>query len=754
MQSWNGTGWVAESWNDYEYYGRCQLKKVIDASGNAQEMHDDCSGNVDKLWDAAHPSSSRTAVPSTTYTYDALNRISTVSQPWAGAGGGFAVTTYGYDIQDHLTSVLDAVGGSPTYVYSDRDLMTQQFSEVSGTTTYSYNARGSLATELDARGVTISRNYDAMNRPATVGALPAIDYASASLDVNYVWGSNAGAFEKGRLKTISTTSTSIAYEYDRFGRMTQDGSLGYSFDKNDNATQIAYPGGVLATYTFDFADRQASLSVTKGGYPPEGVVSSAAYRPFGPLSSFGFGGGPTVTRTTDSRYLVDRISTSNGVFDWDYTVDPMGNPTAIDDMSSVDQDRSFVYQDYAYFLTSGDGPWGARDWTYDMIGNRRTEVRGATTDVYTYTQFGGHDTSKLAQIAIGGGGGTKTYTYNASGDNTGTALGISTTIYTVDDAHRMATWSVPGSASMGAIYDGRGLLSVTQFPPSKNRKESRFTFSTAGVLMNRSTISYPGPYEIEDYWYFSFAGLPVALWRTNSFSHEQAIEKFVVDHLGTPVAWTTVPTSNAGFEPFGADYAGNLNSLGTGHIFPGQTVDVSQQPNTSLYYNVNRWYEPQTGRYTRTDPLRFEGDPHPYAYAMSRPTFFTDPLGLKVTNNTNCLAFVKEEHTGKTHPLRSGETWDGPQDGFALPCCRPCEVFKTTNGVDAELAADCSMSLSGGSGPVQAWGGGWKDKDWNSGLNKKTPPDHGWDDIFDDACSPPKPCLPEVGPDPRVTQSP
>ena len=125
-------------------------------------------------------------MPSTTYTYDALNRISTVSQPWAGAGGGFAVTTYGYDIQDHLTSVLDAVGGSPTYVYSDRDLMTQQFSEVSGTTTYSYNARGSLATELDARGVTISRNYDAMNRPATVGALPAIDYASARLDVNYV----------------------------------------------------------------------------------------------------------------------------------------------------------------------------------------------------------------------------------------------------------------------------------------------------------------------------------------------------------------------------------------------------------------------------------------------------------------------------------------------------------------------------------------------------------------------------------------
>lgn len=56
---------------------------------------------------------------------------------------------------------------------------------------------------------------------------------------------------------------------------------------------------------------------------------------------------------------------------------------------------------------------------------------------------------------------------------------------------------------------------------------------------------------------------------------------------------------------------------------------------------------------------------------MSRPTLFVDPLGLKVTNNANCIAFVKEEHTGATHALRPGETWDKPQDGLALPCCRP-----------------------------------------------------------------------------------
>lgn len=719
MQSWNGSSWVGDSWKDYEYYGRCQLKKVLDAAGNAQETHYDCSGNVDKAWDAAHPSSSQTATPSTTYTYDALNRVRTVSQPWTGAGLGNAITTYGYDVQDHLTSVVDAVGGTTAYVYSDRDLMTQQTSEVSGTTNYTYSSRGSLATETDARGVTVSRNYDALNRPATVGALPAIDYPSANLDVNYIWGTNAGAFEKGRLKTISTSATSVTYGYDRFGRMTQDGALAVAFDKNDNATQITYPGGVIAGYTFDFADRQATLSVTKGGYPPEVVAANATYRPFGPLKSFDFGGGPTVTRSTDSRYFVDRISTSNGAFDWDYTVDAVGNPTGIDDVTTVNQDRSFGYQDYSYFLTTGNGPWGTKSWTYDKIGNRRTEVRGATTDTYTYVQAGGHDTSKLAQIAIGGGGGTKTYSYNASGDGTGAVLSATTTTYVVDDAHRMSDWTQTGATTMSATYDGRGLLSSTLFPPSKFRKESRFTFSTSGLLMNRSTIQLPGPLEVEDYWYFSFAGMPVALWRTNAAFHDFPIEKFVDDHLGTPVARVDTPTSNAGFDPFGVDYASNLNNLGTDHIFPGQTVDIFQQPNASLYYNVYRWYEPSTGRYTSGD--RFisvnSQEPNLFAYAKSDPTRLIDPWGLFAFDDRSCCApgspnirLAVEQGCALSrrpkcrqllslHAETPRGTPTGTRENFLGCYSRNCDPFSTRTTVrcqDAKQGNTCgATSLSG-----------------------------------------------------------
>ena len=90
----------------------------------------DCNGNLEKIWDANHPSAGKTAPPTTVNAYDALNRLETVTQPWAGAGGGDTVTSYGYDVQDHLTQVTDAEGNATTYEYSDRDLLTEQISPV------------------------------------------------------------------------------------------------------------------------------------------------------------------------------------------------------------------------------------------------------------------------------------------------------------------------------------------------------------------------------------------------------------------------------------------------------------------------------------------------------------------------------------------------------------------------------------------------------------------------------------------------
>jgi hypothetical protein len=63
-----------------------------------------------------------------------------------------------------------------------------------------------------------------------------------------------------------------------------------------------------------------------------------------------------------------------------------------------------------------------------------------------------------------------------------------------------------------------------------------------------------------------------------------------------------------------------------------------------MFHNVHRWYEPQTGRYTRPDPIHKgsatrDGE---YSYVMSRPTRFTDPLGLFSVDD-NCFECYPDE---------------------------------------------------------------------------------------------------------------
>ena len=167
LQRWSGSAWVPESATQYDYSTRCHLDRIIRAPGLPEESitdYDyDCNDNLSSVWDSTRDPA--TDPPSQSYAYDALGRMTEVRQPWGGSGGGVAVTSYGYDVQDHLASVLDAEGNETTYTTGDRDLLTDEVSPVSGTTTHAYNEHGELITTTDARGVVTQR----VDRPARPG---------------------------------------------------------------------------------------------------------------------------------------------------------------------------------------------------------------------------------------------------------------------------------------------------------------------------------------------------------------------------------------------------------------------------------------------------------------------------------------------------------------------------------------------------------------------------------------------------------
>jgi YD repeat-containing protein len=592
LQRRDGAAWVTDSFTEYHYLNRCQVGKVVHAGSAVTEFSYDCDGNLEKIWDANHPRQgssagdggdcdeppcSRPSSPTQTYEYDALNRLTRIRQPWAG--GGEAATSYTYDVQNHLSGVNDAEGNTTTYAYSDRDLMTQEVSPVSSTTTHSYNEHGEQVSETDGRGITSSRTVDALDRVTLV------DSPDNALDTTYTYDDPAVPFSKGRLTKIARSGSEVAYAYDRFGRVTQDGELSYGYDLNGNRAEVGYPGGVTARFTHDFADREASLEIQVGNGAPQPIVYGASYKPFGPLVGFASGNGLTEIRSYDGRYSPLRIQVP-GRLDQTYTTDAVGNILRID--RTVGSDRftsTFAYQEPQYFLTDGNGPWGRRMWTYDRIGNRLSEGPTDTdpspeTHLYSYlpNATGGH-TPKLSRVAPAPGddpGSRLDYSYDAAGNET-TVTALSgegtgrTSFFDYSVESRLANMHTSnGPSSTELLYDGRGFLRRSRLTATNTNdfEQTEPIYSSEGLLLARRYHKQTtqggrgdtgGPptnrVTMETTYLFYFAGRPVAqLKRPQAGGGSDTLLYLTTDHLGTPIEATDTAGAivwEGGLEPFG-----------------------------------------------------------------------------------------------------------------------------------------------------------------------------------------------------------
>ncbi len=103
------------------------------------------------------------------------------------------------------------------------------------------------------------------------------------------------------------------------------------------------------------------------------------------------------------------------------------------------------------------------------------------------------------------------------------------------------------------------------------------------------------------------------------------------DHLGTPHSLT----DNMGNVVWAATYSAygkqitqwqdeEQSRVDNPLRFQGQYADKE----TGLHYNLNRYYDPQVGRYLTQDPVKLDGGLNQYAYVDGNPVSWVDPLGL------------------------------------------------------------------------------------------------------------------------------
>ena len=101
-----------------------------------------------------------------------------------------------------------------------------------------------------------------------------------------------------------------------------------------------------------------------------------------------------------------------------------------------------------------------------------------------------------------------------------------------------------------------------------------------------------------------------------------------VRHLATYDASTDVTTvaNEKFYDAYGNVTSESNSAVDTIFGYTGRFLD----DDTGLQWNLNRWYDPEVGRWVSEDPIGFAaGDPNLYRYTGNSPAVFVDPSGLQ-----------------------------------------------------------------------------------------------------------------------------
>lgn len=232
--------------------------------GRTVSTYDPASGDVVRV-ESRDPVNDSVVVSATAKTFDALGRMTRYDD---GAGG---VTTSVFDRFGKPIEVTDSLGTTTRFTYDrtaePRGYVTSVTDSVAGTISAKYGADGELLTETLPGGVQLTIGYDANRTPNSR------TYERVS-DGDVISASSVVENSAGQWVTHSTSASSKRFSYDRIGRLTgvQDTTLqagvctarAYGFD--DRAQRTSMTTAVSGTSTCADPGSPGTAAVATTGY--------------------------------------------------------------------------------------------------------------------------------------------------------------------------------------------------------------------------------------------------------------------------------------------------------------------------------------------------------------------------------------------------------------------------------------------------------------------------------------------------------
>jgi RHS repeat-associated protein len=607
----------------------------------------------------------------TTYTYDVLNDVLSVSQP------GLNPRTLGYDGLGRLTQEINPESGTTTYYYDGTgqqgDLyqrirpLQNQTGSATVTSTYTYDQLHRLKqiAYSDSMTPTAKFGYDESNPWGDASTNAKGNMTSAQLD-----NPSTGAVIAGQGFITRDTMNRVLWSFQNGRGATY--SFTSSYDYLGNTTQLINGvEGVTYNYSYDAASRLATLqSSWVDSNHPGTLLTVNTYNALGEPTKETLGNGIVRSLGYDHRGRV--TSLADGSL-YSYTLGYAPDSVILNGNDSVNGNWTYTYDDFNRILTSGSSS-SSFDYKYDRYGNRwQQNLDSGTGGTFTYTfDANSHiSTSGLSYDAAGNilNDSFHNYTYDAEGRLL-TVDGTSTYVYNAFSERVSATIA-------GQTYN--------------------VAFDPAGNIVDQLNGSTWSRGEV-------FAGaMHVATYGSSAtyFDHS--------DWLGTVRMRTNL--SGASVEtcsnlPFGDSQSCAGTDVSPMH-FTGQTWD-SDSGLTHFWF---RQYSPTQGRWMAPDPAGLVaasvGDPQSwnrYAYVGNSPTTDYDPLGLvrNFCTNAGCILGYGGGSCAVVDP--SGEV-SVTVDGLDSPCGTINSLLATGGASGISGLPPTVFTPGGGSCDLHGWVG-------------------------------------------------
>jgi RHS repeat-associated protein len=518
---------------------------------------------------------------------------------------------YGYDTENNLTSITDALNRVTGFEYDARGRVTKTTFPSTLYETYNYDNLGNLVSKVDRKNNTTTYFYDALNR------MYKKVYQDNS-EVNFTYDN------LGRLTDAIDATGTYHLDYDNMGRLTgtttqyaflsgQTFTMGYGYDPASNRTSMTDPQSGVTNYVYDTLNRLESLT------NPQSQQFTFGYDNLSRRTSLTRPNNVTTSYSYDSlsRLLsVLHKDSTNAVIDGaTYTVDNVGNRMSKQNhLAGVTENYTY---DAIYQLTQVTQAAATTEWfNYDKVGNRTASYLAASYTVNSSNQLTADSNAS--------------YTYDNNGNTLTKTVGTDVTTYGWDLENRLTSVQLPnGGGTVSYKYDPFGRRICRSGPSG-------------------TTIwNYDGPNIIEERdgtgtlvaRYTQGAGIdePLAMLRGGStYNYEQ-------DGLGSVTSLTGVSGSVA--ESYTYDSYGKVLAGGTTVVNPFRYTGREWDGDAGIYYYRARYYEPTLGKFLSEDTLRFVAGQNFFAYVDNSPARFRDSSGHSKYDDIHNAAADFDEKT-------------------------------------------------------------------------------------------------------------